>query len=100
MDLIKDCGIKQLQENQGISKQIYKFTLLYRLSRDGNTVAKFRELCNGKGPTISVGKVLGTDEIVGGYNPFAWGSQSGRIATEESFIFALDNNIDKNIVSF
>src|SRR6185312_13467522 len=53
---------------------VYKSTLLYRCSRDGNTVAKFRELCNNKGPTIVVGKVSGTEEILGGYNPFAWGS--------------------------
>src|SRR5437764_4190821 len=71
---------KQLQGNQRGSLKtngVYKFTLLYRCSRDGNTVAKFQELCNNKGPTIAVGKVLNTEEILGGYNPFAWGSQNG-----------------------
>src|SRR6185312_4033108 len=68
--------------------------------RDGNTVAKFRELCNNKGPTIAVGKVLNTEEILGGYNPLSWGSRSGYADTKESFIFALDKNMDKSIVSF
>ena len=90
----------QLQENQRISKQVYNFTLLYRRSRDGNTIAKFRELCNNKGPTIAVGKVLETEEILGGYNPFAWGSKNEYADTKESFIFALDKNIDKSIASF
>ena len=90
---------RQLQENQKISEH-YKFTLLYRRSRDGNTVAKFRELCNNKGPTIAVGKVLGTEEILGGYNPFAWDSRNNYADTKESFIFALDKNVDNSIVSF
>ena len=62
---------RRLQENQTIfikQDSGYKFTLLYRKSWDGNTVAKFRELCNGKGPTITVGKVSVTEEILGGYN--------------------------------
>jgi len=91
----------QLQANQRISMKqdnVYKLTLLYRQSRDGNT--KFRELCNNKGPTIAAGKVLNTEEILGGYNPFAWGSQEGYAKTKESFIFALDKNVDKSIVSF
>src|SRR6185312_7718707 len=64
----------QHQENNNQRKKsikqdgAYKFTLLYRQSRDGNKVANFRKLCNGKGPTITVGKVLDTDEILGGYN--------------------------------
>ena len=76
------------------------FTLLYRQSRDGEEVTKFRELCNGKGPTIAVGKLSDTDEILGGYNPLSWGSDNGYAETNESFIFALDKNMDKSIVSF
>src|SRR6185312_14534440 len=95
----------QHQENNNQRKKsikqggAYKFTLLYRRSRDGK-VANFRKLCNGKGPTITVGKVLDTDEILGGYNPLLWGSNNGYAATNESFIFALDKNINESIVSF
>ena len=91
-----------LQENQRtpMEHDAYKFTLLYRQSRDGNTVAKFRELCCNKGPTIAVGKVLGTEEILGGYNPFAWGTQNGWCRTKASFIFALDKSRGEDIISF
>src|SRR6185312_8346836 len=91
-----------LQENQrtSVKHDDYKLTLLYRQSRDGNTTAKFRELCNNKGPTIAVGKVLGTEEILGGYNPFAWGVNHKWLHTKENFIFSLDKSRDKNIVSF
>src|SRR6185312_937381 len=90
------------QENQRTPMKcdFYKLTLLYRRSRDGNTHAKFRELCDNKGPTIAVGKVLGTEEILGGYNPFAWGTYNGWFCTKESFIFALDKCGDENTVSF
>src|SRR6185369_9668970 len=83
---------KRLQKNQVTSirkDDDYKLTLLYRRSRDSNSTQKFRELCNGKGPTVAVGKVSGTEEILGGYNPLAWSSQSngGYVMTKESFIF-------------
>src|SRR6185437_3661184 len=51
------------------SQRAYKFTLLYRHSRDGNTRENFRKMCAGKGSTVAVGKVLNTEEILGGYNP-------------------------------
>src|SRR6185369_12642345 len=95
---------KKRQEIQRISSNqthVYKFNLLYRQSRDGNTVAKFRELCNNKEPTITVGKVSDTEEILGGYNPIAWGLEENyHVNTEESFIFALrKNSLEESIVS-
>ena len=92
-----------LQKNQRtpMKHDVHKFTLLYRRSRDGNTIAKFRELCCNKGPTIAVGQVLGTEEILGGYNPVAWGHKNGDwVLAKESFIFALDKHRNENIVSF
>ena len=92
-----------LQENQrtSVKHDAYKLTLLYRQSRDGNIIEKFRALCINKGPTIAIGKVSDTEEIFGGYNPIAWGlKENYSINTKESFIFALDRSIDKSIVSF
>ena len=98
---------EQLQKKQRTSRKqnhVYKFNLLYRQSRDGNTVAKFRELCNNKGPTIAVGKVSDTEEILGGYNPISWGlNEHGNyfIDTKESFVFALKkDSLEESIVSF
>ena len=95
---------KKRQEKQRVSSNqthVYKFSLLYRRSRDGNTVAKFRELCNNKGPTIAIGRVSDTEEVLGGYNPIAWGLKEDYIInTEESFIFALNKDrLEESIVS-
>jgi hypothetical protein len=87
----------------------YKLTLLYRESRDNSdnydekTIAKkFRQMCTNKGPTVAVGRVKDTGEILGGYNPLSWSSSNdGYISTKESFIFSLDkNDVEKNIISF
>jgi len=68
----------------------YRLTLLYRQSRDGNTVENFRELCNNKEPTIAVGEVFDTEEILGRYYPIAW--------SVKTFIFALNENKDQCII--
>ena len=62
---------------------------------------------SGHAKTVLVTKVKGTDEILGGYNPFAWdNTYSGLIPdgkwmeTKDSFIFSLKNgNIQNSILS-
>ncbi|RHZ67609.1 hypothetical protein Glove_300g11 [Diversispora epigaea] len=59
-------------------------------------------MCHGHVYTIVVAKVVGTDEIVGGYNPLAWNNSTGEVSmeTNDSFIFSLKNrNIQKLILS-
>jgi len=93
----------QNQKTSMNQNDVYKFTLLYRQSRDGRSIAKFWELCSHKGATIVVGKVSDTEEILGGYNPLSWNNKwkNGKyVSTQESFIFALDKNIDESIISF
>jgi hypothetical protein len=70
----------------------YKFKLLLRGSRDGFTPKKFHELCDGKSNTITLIKVKGTDEIIGGYNPLKWESSNDWGKTKDSFIFSLKSN--------
>ena len=92
----------------------YKLTLLYRESRDNSDnkdektkAKKFRQMCTNKGPTVAVGRVKDTGEILGGYNPLSW-KVNPKIYGEydlarESFIFLLDNyknDAAKNIISF
>ncbi|GBC03004.1 hypothetical protein RclHR1_04930001 [Rhizophagus clarus] len=73
----------------------YHFNLLYRASRDGNTVATFHAKCDNKGATIVVAKIANSEQIVGGYNPFQWDSSNKDKSTIDSFIcfFADKNNI-------
>src|SRR5581483_2350163 len=80
----------------------YKFNLLYRASRDGNTVAKFHEKCDNKGATIAVVKIKDSEQIVGGYNPLFWDSSSSNKTTYDSFLFSFTNrnNLHSENVSY
>ncbi len=72
----------------------YKFTLLLRGTRDGFDSAKFHQLCDNKGATISVARIKDSKQIVGGYNPLNWNSQGGQyLNTNDSFLF---NITDRN----
>ncbi|KAG9307825.1 hypothetical protein G9A89_023390 [Geosiphon pyriformis] len=70
------------------------FNLLLRGSRDGFAPADFHRLCDNKGATVSVIKVKGTSQLIGGFNPQSWHSRGGWLDGEGSFIFSLE---DKNI---
>ncbi|CAB4437683.1 unnamed protein product [Rhizophagus irregularis] len=88
---VKEIGLKSLdsivitiQHAKIISKWIdrigimdnlensYEFKLIFRGSRDGFTAQKFHEICDNKSRTVSIIKVKGNNEILGGYNPIEW----------------------------
>jgi hypothetical protein len=73
----------------------YEFNLLYRDSRDGNTIQAFHDKCDNKGATIVVVKIENSDQLVGGYNPLLWDSSGRSLSTADSFIFSFKskNNI-------
>ncbi|GBC38718.2 hypothetical protein GLOIN_2v1473716 [Rhizophagus irregularis DAOM 181602=DAOM 197198] len=68
----------------------YEFKLLLRGSRDGFSSESFHKLCDNKAKTITIAKVKGTSEILGGYNPLIWESKDNFEYSEsnESFIFS------------
>ncbi|GBC02021.1 hypothetical protein RclHR1_04410014 [Rhizophagus clarus] len=72
----------------------YKFNLLYRASRDGNTAETFHAKCDNKGATIVVVKIKNSEQIVGGYNPLFWDSSDRGKSTRDSFIFSFENKND------
>ena len=65
--------------------------LLYRLTRDGEQISKFHELCDGKGPTLTLIKV-DDDNICGIYTPLSWDSETKWKRDMESFMFNLNKN--------
>src|ERR1051325_1716629 len=71
----------------------YKFNLLYRASRDGNTVKAFHKKCDNKGATIFIAKIQNSEKIIGGYNPLFWDSSNSWKSTNDSFIFSF---VDRN----
>ncbi|KAG9283999.1 hypothetical protein G9A89_005328 [Geosiphon pyriformis] len=102
--LLKSQNIKQLDhwiqgkdENTPFGNQLgNNFKLLLRGSRDGYTPADFHRLCDEKGATVSVIKVKGTGQIIGGFNPQSWHSQNKYINGERTFIFSLGDDKTEN----
>ncbi|EXX68404.1 hypothetical protein RirG_105440 [Rhizophagus irregularis DAOM 197198w] len=76
----------------------YKYKLLFRGSRDGFTRHKFREICNDKSRTITIIKVKGSNEILGGFNPIKWKSDNVWSYTKDSFIFSFNNDIIEDYI--
>ena len=65
-----------------------KGELLYRLSRDGDQISKFHELCDNKGPTLTLFETI--EGYKGGiYTPLSWDSKSGWKKDMDTFIFNL-----------
>ncbi|GES76323.1 carbohydrate-binding module family 13 protein [Rhizophagus clarus] len=83
----------------------YEFKLLYRDSRDGSNklnsrFIKFHENCKNQPRTVTIIKVVDSNEILGGYNPLEWKSDDSYGITKDSFIFSFRNdNIENYILS-
>jgi hypothetical protein len=77
---------------------LYEFKLLFRGSRDGLTQDKFHKVCDNHSRTVTIVKVKGSNEILGGYNPTEWKSNNSHSNTKDSFIFSFNNNIIENYI--
>jgi hypothetical protein len=75
-------------------KNLYEFKLILRGSRDGFTPEEFHKICDNKSQTITIIKVKGSNEILGGYNPIVWKNCffGKKGATKDSFIFSFKND--------
>ena len=85
-------------------KNPYKIQLLYRASRDGDTVTRFHEKCDNKGPTLVITRIANSEHIIGGYNPLDWKPVLNECykSTKDSFIFSFKdrNNLQTAKVSY
>ncbi|GES99117.1 carbohydrate-binding module family 13 protein [Rhizophagus clarus] len=86
-------------------KNMYKFKLLLRGTRDGFTTKQFHEICDNQSHTVTIIKVKEGGEILGGYNPIAWKSdeyneicEESYNDTKDSFIFSF-MNVENYILS-
>ena len=64
--------------------------LLYRKSKNGTQPEKFHNLCDNKGPTITLFKNE-KGNIFGGYASISWKNNGGYQSAPDSFIFTLTN---------
>jgi hypothetical protein len=75
-------------------KNPHEFKLLLRGSRDGFTRGKFHDICDNQPRTVTIVKVKGSSEILGGYNPIKWKSDGEFGVTKDSFIFSFKNKVN------
>ena len=61
--------------------------LLFRASRDGDTIKAFHDRVDGISPTISLIETK-TNYIFGGFTDHAWDSKSGCVKTNNTFMFS------------
>ena len=73
------------------------FRLLFRASEhEKNLAEKFHELCDGKGPTITIVRSE-NKKLFGGYASISWNSD-GESSAPGSFLFSLDQQTKHTIV--
>ena len=82
--------LEKVKKKINSSKEI-KATLLYRKSKDGDSVKSFHNLCDNKGPTLTLIE-SSTGFIIGGYTPLKWDNYSSWKNDNETFLFSLSNN--------
>jgi hypothetical protein len=89
---------------EALGKSVFA-KLLFRATRDGNTIARFHELCDGKGPLLVL-FVTPKDILCGGFSSISWKSQGGWTKDPKCFIYSLKtmkiykNQNDKDYLYF
>ncbi|XP_065936898.1 interferon-induced protein 44 [Magallana gigas] len=76
---------KQISQWIGRDSQ---FELLYKVSRDGLSYQRFHELCDNKGPTVTI-FYNKDNNVYGGYLSDSWGSTEGWCTDQKAFLFKL-----------
>ena len=92
------------KENEYIGKLLEwtgskSLELLYRGTRDGTQPKNFHDLCDNKGPTITLFKNE-KGNIFGGYASISWKNSGGYKSAPDSFIFTLTNIHNTNPTKF
>jgi hypothetical protein len=72
-----------------LPQKVVTLTLLFRGSTQGWSPSKFHELCDDKGPTITIFKSK-AQMIFGGFTQESWDSKSKWKKDEKAFIFSVD----------
>lgn len=88
-----DCYLKdrdKLQLSSWFGKECH-LKLLYKISRDGGSPQTIHNLCDNKGPTVTI--FYNTDNnVYGGYLSDSWRSTGSWCADKSSFLFQLYSN--------
>ena len=99
LDYDYNCDSEILSESKRKNefvKEIYdwcgnrKMELLYGATRDGANASNFHQICNNKGPTLTLFK-SDKNNIFGGYTSKSWTSRNGYCSDNDCFLFTLKN---------
>jgi len=74
---------------QRLGDKQYRFSLLLRSSRDGESKEKFHDLCDNKGATLVIVKSKQFNHVFGGYTSVSWKSSGNYQRDESAFLFLL-----------
>ena len=101
MDVLINLDSKIINENEKYNKTLKNWInpnlkieaqLLYRMSRDGEELKTFHQLCDDKGTTIVLAK-LSDGNILGSYSPLDWDFKTeGWKSDPNMFVFSLTEN--------
>jgi hypothetical protein len=69
----------------------HKYTLLYKISRDGCNAVAFHSNCNNKGATVTV-LYNSNGSVYGGYTSISWRSAGAYGTDNKAFLFRLYQN--------
>lgn len=95
-------GFLQNRDKKHISQWIGRdshFELLYKMSRDGGSTKVFHELCDNKGPTVTI-FYNKDNNVYGGYLSDSWGNAGGWCTDQRAFLFMLFSAGDWKPVMF
>ena len=91
-NIIKNNETNKLSLKKWInSKKFIRAELLYKLSRDGDSIKEFHKKCDNKSPTLILIESLDGNKF-GGYTKSTWDGNIGK-KDGETFLFSLSKNM-------
>ncbi len=78
--------IKWIKEKT--NKNPSKFSLIFKMTKNGTEAKEFHKCCDDKGPTLTLIETT-KNKIFGGYTPLNW-NKSSNDETNQTFIFSLN----------
>ena len=73
-----------------MNKNIIKYELIYKLTKNGSSSLDFHKCCDNKGPTLTIIETKNND-IFGGFTPLSWNTNgNNHDKSKKTFLFSLN----------
>ena len=95
--IIKNENISKMLKNWINPNNDINFELLYKATRDGDSINDFHLKCGNNSPTICI-IITDTGKMIGGYTTIPWiNEDKAFISDENAFIFSVDSKEKYNL---